>query len=255
MAIMRSEATGRVPRRLLLVAPSLADRSAELARRLEVHGVELTAVVDARAAMQQVEGQAFDLMVFEVAIPGGSGLELLRALRARDAQIPVVLLSDAKRPLEEAAELGAYCLPKPVTLESLLRTAVRRIYSYGTPVHRSARARARVHAMASDFVAATVAKNQFGRLLGRAMQGGRVVITKHDAPTAVLLSYDEYQDLTGADSPDLDALSHEFDELMARMQTPASREATEALFRASTAELAEAAVAEARRDARSPERG
>jgi PHD/YefM family antitoxin component YafN of YafNO toxin-antitoxin module len=87
------------------------------------------------------------------------------------------------------------------------------------------------------------------------MQGGRVVITKHDAPTAVLLSYDEYQDLTGADSPDLDALSHEFDELMARMQTPASREATEALFRASTAELAEAAVAEARRDARSPERG
>jgi len=40
-------------------------------------------------------------------------------------------------------------------------------------------------------VTATEAKNKFGRLLEKAMQGGVVVITKHDAPKAVLISMDE----------------------------------------------------------------
>lgn len=41
-----------------------------------------------------------------------------------------------------------------------------------------------------------MAKNEFGRVLDLAEKNGAVVITKHDAPRAVLLSIDEYNALT-----------------------------------------------------------
>ena len=37
---------------------------------------------------------------------------------------------------------------------------------------------------------ATEAKNEFGRVLGQAIQGTTVLITKHDTPRAVLISID-----------------------------------------------------------------
>jgi antitoxin (DNA-binding transcriptional repressor) of toxin-antitoxin stability system len=55
------------------------------------------------------------------------------------------------------------------------------------------------------------------------MQGGRVVITKHDSPKAVLISIEEFNALTRANRARLDTLSGEFDALPARMQTPAAR--------------------------------
>lgn len=252
MAIMRFERTDHASRRLLLLAPNLTEELAEFARGLATYGVEMTAAANARAALLQVKRQTFDLVICDVALPGGSGIELLRALRARDADVPVVLLCDTERPLQEATDLGAFCLQKPVRLDSLLRTALKRIQSYSSLGRRWVRAPAQSE---STRVAATVAKNQFGRLLGSAVRGERVVITRHDSPAAVLISFEEYRDLTGADAPDLEALSHEFDELMVRMQTPAGRQATQALFRASPTELAEAALAEAHKDTSSSRRG
>src|SRR6266581_145794 len=60
-------------------------------------------------------------------------------------------------------------------------------------------------------VTATEAKNKFGLLLEKAMQGGVVVITKHDAPKAVLISMDEYTALASAPESRIDTLSAEFD--------------------------------------------
>ncbi len=235
------------------MAPSLAEAAAELARELEIHGVKVTATVDTQAALQQVEHRAFDLAILDVALPGGSGMEVLRALRVRDAQVPVLLLCGAERPLREATDLGAFCLEKPVGPELLLKTALKRIRSYSSPGRRWLGATA--HTESTRAVAATTAKNQFGRLLGTAVRGERVVITKHDTPAAVLISFEEYQELTGADAPDLEALSHEFDELLAHMQAPAARQANRKLFQASTDDLADAALAAARKDARTSERG
>ena len=42
---------------------------------------------------------------------------------------------------------------------------------------------------------ATVAKNEFGRVLDLALEHGGVVITRHNNPKAVLLSASEYQAL------------------------------------------------------------
>ena len=96
-------------------------------------------------------------------------------------------------------------------------------------------------------VSATVAKNEFGRILERVIQGGTVVITKHDAPKAVLISVDEFDALSRANQAKLDTLSGEFDALLARMQTPAARAGMKAAFDASPKQLGKTAVAAARK--------
>ena len=92
-------------------------------------------------------------------------------------------------------------------------------------------------------VTATEAKNGLGAVLERVMVEGGVAITKHDEVKAVLLSVREYEALLAARHDPLDELAAEFDGLVDRMQTPASRRAGRALFGASPDKLGRAAVA------------
>ena len=94
---------------------------------------------------------------------------------------------------------------------------------------------------------ATGAKKEFGRVLEIVLRGGRVVITKHDAPKAMVLSMDEFNALTQATERTLATLSGEFDALLTGMQTPKARAGMKAAFDASSKELGRAAVAAARR--------
>jgi prevent-host-death family protein len=94
---------------------------------------------------------------------------------------------------------------------------------------------------------ATDAKKEFGRVLDRVMRDGVVVITKHAAPRAFILSVEEYAALAQAPQRQLDALSAEFDAMFAGMQTPVSRAGMKAAFAASPKELGKAAVRAARR--------
>ncbi len=79
-----------------------------------------------------------------------------------------------------------------------------------------------------------------------AMQGGAVVITKHDVPKAVVLSVENFNALSRATETSLDTLSREFDALLAKLQTPKARSGMKAAFAASTRQLGKAAVASAR---------
>ena len=96
-------------------------------------------------------------------------------------------------------------------------------------------------------VAATRLKNEFGAVLEQALRGGAVAITRHDAPKAVLVSYDEFQSLVKVRSHNLSDLSAEYNVLLARMQTPKARRGMAAAFNASSAELGRAAVKAARK--------
>lgn len=98
-----------------------------------------------------------------------------------------------------------------------------------------------------DLVTATEAKNTFGHLLEKAMQGGVVVITKHGAPKAVLISLDEYTALASASESRINSLSADFDSLLTRMQGPKARSAMKSAFHASSKQLGKAAVAAARK--------
>ena len=96
-------------------------------------------------------------------------------------------------------------------------------------------------------VTATEAKNSFGLLLEKALRGSVVVITKHNAPKAVLISMDRYAALARAPEAQLDNLSAEFDSLLVRMQRPGARRAMQNAFRASSQQLGRAAVAASRK--------
>ena len=94
---------------------------------------------------------------------------------------------------------------------------------------------------------ATQAKNEFGRLLEQAIHGEPVIITKHESPRAVLMSFAEFQALKQAPQAGLDTLRGEFDRLLQGMQTPTARRAVNRLFRMTPQALGKAAVAGARR--------
>ena len=83
-------------------------------------------------------------------------------------------------------------------------------------------------------VSATEAKNCFGQLMERAMTQGVVAITLRNEPRAVLLSIDQYSALLASVEDPLDRFRGEFDELVAKMQTPEAVAAGEALFAPST---------------------
>jgi prevent-host-death family protein len=91
-------------------------------------------------------------------------------------------------------------------------------------------------------IPATRLKNELGAILERAAHGGAVAITRHDAPRAVLISFEEFSALAKLRSPDLAELDAEFDDLLAQMQTPQSRAAVSAAFDAPAAVLGGAAV-------------
>ncbi|HEY1841257.1 MAG TPA: type II toxin-antitoxin system Phd/YefM family antitoxin [Mycobacterium sp.] len=95
-------------------------------------------------------------------------------------------------------------------------------------------------------VSASRLKNEFGTVFEQAAVEGAVVITKHDTPRAVLLSYAEFEALTASATPALDDLRERFDALLATMQKPEAKAGVAAAFDASPEELGTAAVKAAR---------
>jgi len=96
-------------------------------------------------------------------------------------------------------------------------------------------------------VPATRFKNEFATVFEQAVRGGAVAITKHETARAILISVEEFEALVGERSRSLDALSGQFDGLLARMQTPAARKGVAAAFNASPKALGRAAVKAARK--------
>jgi prevent-host-death family protein len=91
-------------------------------------------------------------------------------------------------------------------------------------------------------ISASAAKNGFGRILDRVAREGRLAITKHDEPCAVLISIEEYRALAGAKEVTLNSLADEFDALFERMQAPGVAAAMQKAFALTPAQLGRAAV-------------
>ena len=92
-------------------------------RGLRAHG-HSTAVTDepARALALALSGE-FDLIVLDLGLPGGDGFEVLRALRQRDRQIPIIILTGRveERDAEACLEAGADgYMTKPFRFDELL---------------------------------------------------------------------------------------------------------------------------------------
>lgn len=120
---------GRTTGRLLVVEDDDSLRRL-LATRLRQAGFEVTACAEGGAALEALEGESFDAVLSDLHMPGIEGLGLLRAVREKDLDLPVVLLTGGPS-LEtavEAVEWGALdYLLKPVPSAKLLETMRRAV--------------------------------------------------------------------------------------------------------------------------------
>lgn len=97
---------------------------------VRANGMRVSSAPDGIAAVELVansmlDGQAFDVVLSDIAMPKMDGVGLLRALRTHDLDVPVVLITGqpALDTAMRAVELGAYrYLFKPVAPPALVQT-------------------------------------------------------------------------------------------------------------------------------------
>jgi DNA-binding response OmpR family regulator len=108
-------------------------RMAELLRRgLTEEGHAVVVSLDGREGLSFAESEPFDLLLLDVMLPGTDGFSIVRRLRSRRNQTPILMLTarDAMPDIVEGLNLGADdYLTKPFSFEELfarVRAAGRR---------------------------------------------------------------------------------------------------------------------------------
>jgi two-component system phosphate regulon response regulator OmpR len=93
-----------------------------LSRYLADHGFRVTTANSAKNARARLDGLSFDLLVLDVMMPGESGLELARSIRAQ-SDVPILMLTARTEAVDRIAglEIGADdYMPKPFEPRELL---------------------------------------------------------------------------------------------------------------------------------------
>src|SRR5262249_35631056 len=117
-------ATGRRERRMTkaLVVDDERKMRRILQMVLERMGIDSVAAESGAEALQRFEAERIDLILTDLKMPGLGGIELLRELRARDGEVPVIVLTafGTVQTAVEAMKLGAvdYVL-KPFDLDAI----------------------------------------------------------------------------------------------------------------------------------------
>ncbi|TAK26487.1 MAG: EAL domain-containing response regulator [Myxococcaceae bacterium] len=113
--------------RLLLVDDDAAILRA-YQRNLARHEVTITTASNGREAVERVKRGSFDVLVSDIAMPEMTGIEFLKAVRAIDVDVPVILMT-GEPDLESAiraVEYGAFqYLEKPIAGKALWESVLR----------------------------------------------------------------------------------------------------------------------------------
>ncbi len=114
----------------VLVADDDPDVRELLARGLRAVGYEVVHARDGREAVELLDRESVDAIVTDIAMPEMSGIQLLRSIRSRNADVPVVLVTGSPdlETAMQAVKLGALVyLTKPVDLDELRRVLARAV--------------------------------------------------------------------------------------------------------------------------------
>ena len=87
-------------------------------------GFEVTPASEGQAALRALAAEPYDVVVSDVVMPGCTGVDLLRAVRERDLDVPVVFVTGqpSVETAVQAVEMGAlHYLLKPVAAGELVR--------------------------------------------------------------------------------------------------------------------------------------
>jgi len=113
-----------------LVADDDALVRGALARSLTATGYEVTTAANGREATELLADAQFDAVVSDIGMPEVDGIQLLRAIRQRDNDVPVVLITGAPdvATAMQAVRLGALLyLSKPVDLDEMKGVVARAV--------------------------------------------------------------------------------------------------------------------------------
>jgi DNA-binding NtrC family response regulator len=95
-----------------------------LVERLELRGFEAHGFTDGASALDFLDGEACDVVLLDVKMPGLGGLEVIRRIKAKRPRMEVILLTGhgSVKSVEEGMALGAFdYLMKPVKIDNLVR--------------------------------------------------------------------------------------------------------------------------------------
>jgi DNA-binding response OmpR family regulator len=106
----------------LLVVEDDRDIAELMALHLRDLQHEVEVVEDARVALDRALGDGFDLIVLDLMLPGGDGLEICRRLRSREIHTPILMLTARSAEIDRVLglELGADdYVTKPFSIREL----------------------------------------------------------------------------------------------------------------------------------------
>jgi two-component system, NtrC family, C4-dicarboxylate transport response regulator DctD len=118
--------TAQTARIFLVEDDAIVRRGSEQA--LTLAGMQVCAFADAEAAMHALPLEHPSAVVTDVRLPGQGGLQLLRALRSRDRELPVILVTghgDVAMAVEAMREGAFDFIEKPFSSERLVETVRR----------------------------------------------------------------------------------------------------------------------------------
>jgi len=108
----------------VLIVEDHDDSREMLEHLLSAHGHAVVAAASCGQAREAAARQPFDMVICDIALPDGDGVELMRALR-RDYLMTTIALSALTQAQDvarcEKAGVHAF-LPKPIRIEELIRT-------------------------------------------------------------------------------------------------------------------------------------
>ena len=96
-----------------------------MTKRLKRHEIDVHAYTDPLKALQQTEGQHFDVGLLDLKMPKMDGEQLLNRLKERDPAIEIILLTGhgSVKSAFRSAQVGAYeYLLKPCEFVDLIRS-------------------------------------------------------------------------------------------------------------------------------------
>ena len=127
---MHESGQGGATRARVLLADDDEHVRRPLGRSLAGAGYEVVTVENGREALAQLREAPFDVIVSDIVMPELDGIQLLRAIRERDPDVPVVLVTGAPDvdTAMQAVRLGALLyLTKPVDLEEIKHAVARAV--------------------------------------------------------------------------------------------------------------------------------
>ncbi len=107
----------------ILLVDDEVEFTSTLAERLEIRGFIAKIAEDGEVGISMVQNEGFDVVILDLMMPGLSGLETLKQMKAINNDLPVILLTGHGSAKEgvEGMKLGAFdYLMKPLDINELI---------------------------------------------------------------------------------------------------------------------------------------